>query len=48
MERLSQMVIEIPEIQEIDINSLVLFESGKGLQSLGCKDTVVLNVGDID
>jgi succinyl-CoA synthetase beta subunit len=30
LERMSQLVIDFPEIQEIDINPLIVFEQGKG------------------
>ena len=37
IQRLSQMVIDIPEIQEIDINPLVVFTAGKGCKALDAR-----------
>lgn len=37
IQRLSQMVINIPEIQEIDINPLVVFPAGKGCKALDAR-----------
>jgi 4-hydroxybutyryl-CoA synthetase (ADP-forming) len=30
LQRMSQLVMDFPEIQEIDINPLLVFEQGKG------------------
>ncbi|MCS4537230.1 MAG: acetate--CoA ligase family protein, partial [Thaumarchaeota archaeon] len=37
IQRLSQMVIDMPEIQEIDINPLVVFTAGKGCKALDAR-----------
>ncbi len=37
VQRLSQMVIDLPEVQEIDINPLVVFTAGKGCKALDAR-----------
>jgi acyl-CoA synthetase (NDP forming) len=34
LQRLSQLVMDFPEIQEIDINPLLVFEQGKGCKAI--------------
>jgi acyl-CoA synthetase (NDP forming) len=34
LERLSQLVIDFPEIQEIDVNPLLVFEKGNGCRAI--------------
>jgi acetyltransferase len=37
LERLSQLVMDFPEIDEIDINPLVVFDQGKGACALDAR-----------
>jgi acetyl coenzyme A synthetase (ADP forming)-like protein len=37
LERMSQLVIDFPEIQEIDINPLLVFEQGKGSKAVDAR-----------
>ncbi len=37
LERLSQLVLDFPEIQELDINPLMVFEEGKGAAVLDAR-----------
>jgi 4-hydroxybutyrate---CoA ligase (ADP-forming) len=37
LERISQLVIDFPEIQELDINPLLVFEQGKGYRAVDAR-----------
>jgi 4-hydroxybutyryl-CoA synthetase (ADP-forming) len=37
LQRLSQLVVDFPEIQELDVNPLLVFEQGKGCRAVDAR-----------